>query len=183
MNVNISAQNYANEMFMNENEIVNIDASKIEFPKSNKKSILIYAEQKNDTIFSIFIKNNLNENLILVPQDNSLYLIQEALDEKKTWKPIEFFGYSTCGNSYDRKLDFKENQIVELSSKKYNGNFNTKIRFKLLLNNKIYYSNEINSNINNSKFKKSDWFFKFSDIYKGQSKKEIENWLFLNKSP
>ena len=184
LSLNFNAQDLQNEMFMNENSIENLNVEDKQIPKSKVRTIIIFAEIKNDSTFSVYLKNNLEEKLILIPQDNSMYVIQEALNENKEWKPIEFFGYSTCGNSYDRKMDFIPNQIIELSSKKYQGSYSTKIRFKVLLNDQIYYSNILSSTINENKFEKSKWYKKMVSIYKERySENEIEDWLFLRKKP
>ena len=184
LNSKVFSQDLQNEMFINENSIVNEsvvdDKINKNFEKINKsENIKVLIEQKDENKFSIFIKNSSNENLVLVPQDNSLYLIQEAIDKKGNWKPIDFWGFSTCGNSYDRKINFNSNQIIELDSPKYKGDFSTKIRFKLRLNNQVYYSNSLPSTINISKFQKSKWFIEFIEMFKMFP--EIEDWVFLNK--
>ena len=186
LNSKVFSQDLQNEMFINENSIVNEsvvdDKINKNFEKINKsENIKVLIEQKDENKFSIFIKNSSNENLVLVPQDNSLYLIQEAIDKKGNWKPIEFWGFSTCGNSYDRKINFNSNQIIELDSPKYKGDFSTKIRFKLRLNNKIYYSNPLYSKINISKFQKSKWYNEYLEIFEMSTKSTVEDWLFLNK--
>lgn len=180
----VFSQDLQNEMYFNQNRIINEsvlnDSINSKFVKSSKlENVNIFIEQKDKDKFSIFIKNSSNENVVLVPQDNSLYLIQEAIDKKGKWKPIEFWGFSTCGNSYDRKIKFNPNQIIELDSPKYKGDFSTKIRFKLRLNNQVYYSNSIPSTINISKFQKSKWFIEFIEMFKMFP--ETEDWVFLNK--
>lgn len=180
-----SAQNLQTELFLNENEI-NSDFksdSRIEklFIKNNKDSILIVAEIKNDSLFSIYVKNNKQSDIQIIPQDNKLKLIQEALSSDKKWKPIEFWVNSDCGISYLRKINVKSGEIIGLNSKKYKGNFNTKIRFKVIINKNIYYSNAIATSINESKFNKSVWYNRFKEIYySNKSEKEVENILFLN---
>jgi len=182
----VFSQDLQNEMFINQNSIINEsvinDNINNFFEKITKpNNINVYIEQKDEDIFSIFIKNSSNENFILVPQDNSLYLIQEAIDENGKWKPIEFWGFSTCGNSYDRKINFNSNQIIKLDSPKYKGDFSTKIRFKLRLNNKIYYSNPLPSKINISKFQKSKWYMEFMEMFKMFPETDKESWVLLNK--
>ena len=182
----VFSQDLQNEMFINQNRIVNEsvmnDRINNNFEKITKsESINVFIVQKNEDKFSIFIKNSSNENLVLVPQDNSLFLIQEAIDKKGNWKPIEFWGFSTCGNSYDRKINFNSNQIIELDSPKYKGDFSTKIRFKLRLNNQIYYSNSLPSTINNSKFQKSKWYKEFMEMLKMFPESDKGDWVFLNK--
>lgn len=180
----VFSQDLQNEMFINQNTIINEpvvnDKINENFEKITKsENMNVFIEQKDEEKFSIFIKNSSNENLVLVPQDNSLYLIQEAIDKKGNWKPIEFWGFSTCGNSYERKINFNSNQIIELDSPKYKGDFSTKIRFKFRLNNQVYYSNSLPSTINISKFQRSKWFIEFIEMFKMFP--ETEDWVFLNK--
>lgn len=182
----IYSQNIQTELFLNENQIDNDFKSDVRieklFRKSNKDSILVIAEIKNDSLFSIYVKNNTQEDLQFIPQDNKLCIIQEALTQDKNWKPIEFWVNSDCGISYLKKINVKFGEIIGLRSKKYSGNFKTKIRFKLLINGKIYYSNSITSSINKSKFAKSIWYNEIKEIYyPNKSEKEVENILFLNK--
>lgn len=179
----LHAQNLEKEMFINRNSINNkfVTNSDIEqlFINKNKDEIQVVLKTKNDSVFSVYIKNNMNKTLKLVPQDNSLYIIQEALDQNKKWKPIEFFGYSTCGNSYERFIDFKENEILHLTTDKYHGAFKTQVRIKLLMNTKVYYSNSTYSSINKSKFEKSNWFLELARNQKNKTEMEIDNHFFL----
>lgn len=144
---------------------------------------MIVAEIKNDTLFSLYVKNNKQTDIQIIPQDNKIKLIQEALTSDKEWKPIEFWANSDCGMSYLEKIVLKPKEIIRLTSKKYLGNFKTKIRFKALINEKVYYSNSISVAINPSKFKKSIWYNKFKEIYfPDKDNQEVENLLFLNYS-
>ena len=172
-------------MFFNRNTIDNnfkpdIKTEHLFDPKSKDK-IKIVIEVANDSIFSIFIKNNQDIIVKLVPQDNSLYLIQEALDKKNQWKPVEFWSYSTCGNSYDNKINFEPNAILHLTTEKYSGNFKTKIRFRLLIDNQIYFSNELPSSLNITKFEKSKQFFQLSKMYKILTELNVEDLMFLRR--
>ncbi|MDF2834124.1 hypothetical protein [Chryseobacterium indoltheticum] len=182
----IYSQNIQTELFLNENQINELfkSDSRIEklFIKNSKDSILVFAEIKNDSVFSIYVKNNRQKDLQFIPQDNKLTLIQEALTQDKDWKPIEFWVNSDCGVSYLKKFNLKSGAVIALNSKKYNGNFKTKIRFKLLINSKVYYSNSVKASINKSKFEKSVWYNQIKEIYyPTKSEKEAENILFLNE--
>lgn len=186
LNQDFSAQNLSTEMFTNQNSIdyhfVADQNIKKLFPKNEKNLIQLIINTENDSIYSIYIKNNHNKNIKLIPQDNSLYLIQEALTKDKQWQPIEFWGYSTCGNSYDKTIDFLPHYIMRLSSQRYSGEFQTRIRFKLLLDKQVYYSNSVPSTISPEKFKKSKWFNEIKEMYGKYNIEYIENKLFLNTS-
>lgn len=180
------AQNLQTNLFVNENQIEESfkSNSRIEklFTQNNKDSILVVTEIKNDSLFSIYVKNNGQKDVLLIPQDNKLTLIQEALTQDKKWKPIEFWVNSDCGMSYLKKINVRSGEIIGISSKKYKGNFKTKIRFKLLIDKKVYYSNSITASINKSKFEKSAWYNRFKEMYyPDKSDKEVENIFFLNK--
>lgn len=181
----IYSQNIQTELFLNENLIEESfkSDSKIEklFPQNSKDSILVVAEIKNDSLFSIYVKNNGQKDVQLIPQDNQLQIIQEALTQDKKWKPIEFWVNSDCGMSYLKKIDMKQGEIIGSNSKKYKGKFKTKIRFKLLIDKKVYYSNSIVASINESKFEKSIWYNRFKEMYYPDSEKEVDNILFLNE--
>ena len=146
-----------NEMQFNNNRIdsevskTNKIYSKFKKNKEDKSKIQIIAEVKNDSLFSIYIKNNSKDTLKLQTQDWHSYIIQEAKDNNGNWKPIEYWSYSDCGNSYGSEK-MEPEKIIKTESEKYSGDFKTKIRFKLNQNDEIYYSNQIDCNINLSKF-------------------------------
>src|SRR5690606_3360227 len=50
---------------------------------------------------AVFITNNSKDTIFLDYQDLNAFIIQEAMDENGNWKPIEYWQYSWCGNSYD----------------------------------------------------------------------------------
>lgn len=172
-------------MFTNRNSIDNkfvVDKRTENFFDSKSQDLIrIFAAVKNDSVFSLYIKNNQDQTLKLIPEDNSLYIIQEALNQKNEWNPIEFWGYSTCGNSYENTIIFEPQSILHVTTMKYSGSFKTKIRFRLLLQNKIYFSNEIPSTVNLSKFEKSRWFFQYSKMYKIFTELNIEDLIFLRR--
>lgn len=186
MSANFSGQNLQTDLFLNENQIDNDFKSDVRIEKlfrdDNKDSILVIAEIKNDSLFSIYLKNNTQADLLLIPQNNKLTLIQEALTQDKKWKPIEFWVNSDCGMSYLKEINVISGEIISLSSKKYDGNFKTQVRFKVIINKKAYFSNSIAASINKSKFEKSAFYHRFKEIYySDKNESEVENILFLNK--
>ena len=114
--------------------------------KSEKKFKLI-AMPSADGKISVFIQNNTSDSISISNQDYRIHILQEAMDKNGKWKPIEYWESSDCGNSYG-EIYIEPNGIIETKSTKYNGKFNTKIRFKLSENNQVYYSNAIEGNIN-----------------------------------
>ncbi len=105
--------------------------------------------------------------------------IQEALDIDNEWKPIEFFDYhSALSKSMVFSNQFSNSYSIS-SIIKYNGNFKTKIRVKVKINQYYYYSNEIVGNINKSQFN-LDYVSDYFDFWLPSfDKKIILNTVFL----
>ena len=151
----LSAQ--TNEMVMNDNRIdqdyvpttelqANINSQNL---IENKINLVL--EKTKDSLYSIYVINKTSDPISISKQDWSLFLIQEAKNKNGEWKPVEYWQYSTCGNSYlSEKI--KPNGILKTESLAYFGNFKTEIRFKLLNSDQIYYSNPINGFVNLSQF-------------------------------
>lgn len=146
-----------NEMEMNDNRIdqdfVPSSELKAKINDQNKteNEINLILEKTEENQYSIYVLNKTIDSLSISKQDWSLYLIQEAKNKNGEWKPIEYWQYATCGNSYlSNKLE--PNGILKTKSIAYNGNFETKIRFKLLNNNHVYYSNPVIGLVNLSQF-------------------------------
>ena len=145
------------EMETNENRIDRDFVSPPEFrEKINgqskiEKEINLILEKNNDSLYSIYVFNKTTDSIKISIQDWHLYLIQEAKNQNGEWKPIEYWKYSWCGNSYlSGKLE--PNGILKTESKVYNGNFGTQIRFKLLNDDKVYFSNSLDGFVNISQF-------------------------------
>ncbi|WP_146190703.1 hypothetical protein [Polaribacter aquimarinus] len=117
--------------------------------KSNDEFRLIAKSNDNGKIW-VYIQNTTSDTISLSHQDYSIYILQEAMDKNGLWKPIEYWESSDCGNSFG-EIKIEPNEIIQTESAKYSGDFKTKIRFKLSENNKVYYSNAIEGNINPNK--------------------------------
>ncbi|MGY3795166.1 hypothetical protein [Aquimarina sp. 433] len=118
--------------------------------KSDEEFKLI-ASPNADGKISVYIQNNTSDTISISHQDYKIHILQEAVDKEGIWKPIEYWESSECGNSFG-EIKIEPNGVIETKSTKYNGDFKTKIRFKLSENNKVYYSNVIEGNINLNKF-------------------------------
>ncbi|GEP52830.1 hypothetical protein FNO01nite_35020 [Flavobacterium noncentrifugens] len=151
---------------------------------NTQKDFSVFAESTSDSIFSIFVSNNLKDSISLSKQDWHLYIIQEAKNKEGDWKPIEYWKNSWCGNSYLSQT-LKSNEIIKTESKAYKGIFKTEIRFKLLLNSKNYYSNAIKGEIDPNQFDFND-SIKDKSGYDNYSKragnKTAEKMIFLESS-
>lgn len=112
---------------------------------------VLYLEKTSDGLYSIYFLNNTSDTLKISKQDEQLYLIQEAQDQNGHWKPIEYWKYSWCANSF-LSVTLEPGGVLKTNSKVYKGNFETQIRFKLLNGNTQYYSNVLTSAVTSSQF-------------------------------
>lgn len=96
----------------------------------------------------IWIINNTTDTVSIQMQDWSYICILQGLTKGGQWFPIQYWRFSTCGNSYyDKHFPPKTvNSFITTIPKK--GDYETKLRFKLLGIDKFYYSNEFTGNIN-----------------------------------
>ena len=145
------------EMETNENRIERDFVStselkeKIKGQSKTENEINLILEKNNDSLYSIYVFNKTTDSIKISSQDWHLFLIQEAKNQNGEWKPIEYWKYSWCRNSYlSDKLE--PNGILKTESKVYKGKFETQIRFKLLNDNKVYYSNSTTGFVNLTQF-------------------------------
>lgn len=120
---------------------------KFETELKSEKAFRLIASPNDDEKISIYIQNNTTGSVELNHQDYKIYILQEAMDENGIWKPIEYWESSDCGNSFGNII-IEPKEIIETKTTKYEGNFKTKIRFKLSEKDKVYYSNSLDSSIN-----------------------------------
>lgn len=123
----------------------------------NERSIL-----QDDTLiqevksFPVYLANTSADKIANVEtQDGSLMMITEARDEKGTWKPVEYWSHSWCGNSY-YSLDIKPEHFAFTRGVKCSGDFLTRCRLKLKFNGDSLYSNTFSMNISKGQFTKPD---------------------------
>lgn len=127
----------------------------------------------------VFIHNPTKDTLLLDQQDGRVIMIQEAKDENGQWKPIEFWRYSWCGNSYGAEV-LLPNTVAIVKIFKYEGDFETEIRLKLKNGNDIIYSDSFKGKINKSQFNLPR---DVKEIYlsrKNENKEYLDR-IFLNK--
>jgi hypothetical protein len=78
--------------------------------------------------------------------------IQEAKDVDGVWKPIEYFyNHPTCIVTKEL-LKLKAKNYLAIPIIKYKGDFKTKLRIKMQIDDEIYFSNEITGYINRTQF-------------------------------
>lgn len=181
--------------FVDTNQILTIDLSKNKIPPPPPPPILnIDSSEKTDSInkelertmiewenrpneyinsYPIFILNPNKQSLSIELQDMQVIMIYEALNELNEWQPIEYWTYSTCGNSYSNVV-IEPKHFIMSKIVKYQGGYKTKLRLKIKNRNSIFYSNVFNGFINKSQLDTKK-------INQELSRKINSNNLFLDK--
>jgi hypothetical protein len=120
-------------------------------PKSDSSGSLApqgYCPFDSVKVFPAYIVNN-TDSIQGIKNQRNIIVIQEALNTKNEWKPVEFFRYADCGLSYGVTL-LDTNCYIMFGVNKYKGDFKTKLRLRLKTNGKTIYSNEFLGYINKS---------------------------------
>lgn len=116
---------------------------------------------KNNKGMVLYIINGTDSTVSISATEGLFYISQEAMDENGEWRPIEYLvGGFFCGASF-QTLKLKPKHYTAVTARRYYGNFETEIRFRL--NNyeggkSIIYSNKFKGSINKNQFifKKND---------------------------
>ena len=92
---------------------------------------------------------NLNNFRVYRTSNFGVLKFAKFLDSNGIWKPIETSDNNLfCGNTGHGNLELNTNDAIEIYVKKYCGQFDTKMRMKLLTKNKILVSDIYNGSIN-----------------------------------
>ncbi|WP_282122679.1 hypothetical protein [Algibacter mikhailovii] len=135
------------EIIVDLNQELSIDFEKHSFPPAPPASEPpIYVKA-----YPVFIRNITQDTVHIDNQDGELFLIQEAKNKFGEWKPIEYWIYASCGNSYSY-TSLGPNDILILKKAKYQGTFETDMRLKLRTNDKIVYSKPFKGSLNIEQF-------------------------------
>jgi hypothetical protein len=117
-------------------------------------------------IFPAYIVNYTDSLQGIENHDGRIIMIQEALNPQNEWRPVEYFSYSGCGNSFGiTSLD--TNCYIMFGVNKYKGDFKTKLRVRLRTNGNTIISNEYSGYINKSQFKEREDESIFNSYLKG----------------
>jgi hypothetical protein len=100
----------------------------------------------------IYIVNRTKKSIFISEQETELMLIQEAKDKKGKWKPIEYYRFSYCGNSYGDYV-LRPNYYLMAKVFKYKGEFETLLRIKMVSDTTVIYSHPFRGSVNLSQFK------------------------------
>lgn len=96
-------------------------------------------EDYNVEAIPVFIFNPNPLPIEIETQGNGLIMIQEAKDQKGKWKPIEYYIFSFCGNSYSSFL-IASQKFALAKIHRYSGSMKTELRLKIRTGEKTYYS-------------------------------------------
>ncbi|MBI3236066.1 MAG: hypothetical protein HYZ42_18860 [Bacteroidetes bacterium] len=129
---------------------------KLEKIKQERKSYLMKADSlhkvNNQGLQQVWIINNTRDTVTLQMQDGYFICVLQAKTKSGQWYPIQYWRFSTCGNSYYFK-HFPPKTANSFVTKIPNaGDYKTKLRYKLLGSDKYYYSNEFVGKINYCEF-------------------------------
>jgi hypothetical protein len=100
----------------------------------------------------VWIINN-TPNVVSVQMQDWLFIcILQGLTKDGQWLPIQYWQFSGCGNSYHNKEFAPKTANSFLFTIPNKGNYQTKLRFKLLGADRFYYSNEFTGKIDYCQF-------------------------------
>lgn len=99
----------------------------------------------------IHIVNNTDSSIAVQMQDWSFIGILEALTKDNEWKPVQYWQFSKCGNSY-RKKHIAPHTSLSFITPVHTGNYKTRLRYKILGKNQFYYSNQFEGSIDYCEF-------------------------------
>ncbi len=100
----------------------------------------------------VYIINNTKDTISIQMQDWYFMCILQAKAYNDKWYPIQYWSFSDCGLSYHLKHFPPETANSFVTELPDSGNFNTKLRYKLLGKDNFYYSNEFPGKINYCEF-------------------------------
>ena len=128
--------------------------------------------------FPTYILNCSNDTIFLDQQDLRVLMIQEAKDENGIWKPIEYWSFSSCGNSYGA-IGILPKNFALIKVIRYSGDYETDIRLKLKNGGKLFYSDSFKGKINKKQFKLPQ-YYDDSHLTKRLSEEDYLKMIFLN---
>lgn len=108
-------------------------------------------EINNNKELLVWIVNNSKDTVQIQMQDWSFICIKEAKNECNEWKPIEYWEFSFCGNSYYYE-EIPPKNIKQFVTNRFEGDFWVEIRFKLLGKKEFYHSNSFWGTIDKCSF-------------------------------
>jgi hypothetical protein len=156
-----------NDLYWTDNWDKLTTKQKLEKVKQERNSYLIQADSvhilNNQGQQQVWIINNSNDTVPIQMQDWSFICVLQAKSKSGQWYPIQFWRFSDCGNSYYLKHFPPKTANSFITKLPDEGDYKTKLRYKLLGADKFYYSNEFEGKINYCEFVEDST--SFSDGY------------------
>lgn len=132
-------------------ESVRLRGEELNRRKANRNAYLETANEmhrlSNSGKHQVWLINNSPDTIFLPLQDGSFICILEAQNEERNWKPVEYWQFSYCGNSYWTKGILPNTANSFVFDYPSTGDYSTVLRFKLLGGDQFYYSNEFRGKI------------------------------------
>lgn len=116
----------------------------VSYTIDSSNCIKVFLINKTDTI--TLVNRNAMSN-----QDD-IFVIQEAQDIAGNWIPIEHFYTDQCVGPSWYGFEIPQGYYLRLNARKYEGNFETQIRFKVKVSNGFVYSFPFKGKINKAQF-------------------------------
>lgn len=101
----------------------------------------------------LYLVNDTDKWVGIDCEDGQPKFIQEALNQQGVWLPIEYWVYSTCSFSFNACV-LRPKEYAYYKIHKYNGDFYTKMRVKIIIKGKLLYSKVFMGMINEEQFEK-----------------------------
>lgn len=121
-----------------------------------RKNYLIQADSahilNNQGQQQVWIINNSKHTVTIQMQDWSFMCVLQAKTPKGQWYPIEYWSFSSCGNSYYLKSFPPQTASSFITKLPKEGDYQTKFRYKLLGEDTFYYSNEFDGRMHYCEF-------------------------------
>jgi len=178
----VAPNSLSQEIDMKANSNVIVDFSSPNKPdelvNQTSNTLQLTLEKTKDSVYTLYVANVSKELIQVAKQDHSFFIILEAIDTTGHWSPVEYWRYSDCGNSYLSE-DLAPGMRIKCESKAYSGSYATKVRFKLLNTNTVFYSNAIDSSVSLSQFDFSDAKVSLNQWYKICENSTIKKVIFL----
>lgn len=96
---------------------------------------------------------NANRKMVDFPSICGLpVVVLQAKNEFEKWKTIRYVEFATCGNCYGGRILSKRHKLDLIVQLPENGDFQTKLRFKMLYKRGFIYSNEFDYSISKCDF-------------------------------
>lgn len=122
-------------------------------PKDLKSQDFVWSDHDKEKYFIAYLINTTDSTFKTELQDGSLIMIQEALNKKNEWQPIEYWVNSGCGNSFE-SLNLDPGQYIIIRIIQYDGSFKTKFRLKMRKGRSVFYSEPFEGTVDKSQFEK-----------------------------